>query len=107
MMSCLPSGHFICVDLINAFHPASVRVVVFNLGYLPGGDKAIVTEPEVTLATIRAAQTALHVGGCISCTSYPGHEAGRREEEQILQDDAEHDSPPFSFTSLHIHEVLD
>jgi hypothetical protein len=93
-------NHF---DLINAFHPASVRVVAFNLGYLPGGDKAIVTEPEVTLATIRAAQTALQVGGCISCTCYPGHEAGRREEEQILQDAAE---LPVEIWSCYLHQWI-
>jgi hypothetical protein len=74
------------LSLMNAMAPRSVKVVVFNLGYLPGGDKSIVTVPEVTLATIAASRSALQEGGCISATCYPGHEEGQAEEAGILED---------------------
>lgn len=72
------------LDLMESYDSDTIKLVVFNLGYLPGGDKSIVTIPEVTLKTIAASQTALEPGGSISITCYPGHEEGVEEEETIL-----------------------
>ena len=74
------------LDLMKSQDESSIKVVVFNLGYLPGGDKNVVTVPEVTMATIEASRTALREGGCISVTCYPGHAEGRMEEEQVQAD---------------------
>lgn len=54
----------------------SLRLVVFNLGYLPGADKSLVTTAEGTLEAIAHAEKALAVGGTVSVTIYPGHEEG-------------------------------
>ncbi|RRT83975.1 hypothetical protein B296_00005682, partial [Ensete ventricosum] len=59
------------------------RLVVFNLGYLPGGDKAILTTPGTTLAALQAAGRVLGSGGLISVMVYVGHPGGRDELESI------------------------
>jgi hypothetical protein len=91
------------LTLMKALAPRSVKVVVFNLGYLPGGDKSIVTVPEVTLATIGASRSALQEGGCISATCYPGHEEGQAEEAGILEDAR---SLPVEIWSCYLHQWL-
>ena len=58
---------------------APVRAVVFNLGWLPGGDKSITTHWDTTLPALRSALSLLEkLGGCIVCV-YPGHAAGEEE----------------------------
>lgn len=64
--------------------PNSVKLIAYNLGYLPGGDKSKTTQTETTLESIQQAQKLILDGGLISITCYPGHEEGKREEEQIL-----------------------
>lgn len=58
---------------------------MFNLGYLPGGDKAVVTRAEETVRALEAAQRAVRAGGAVSATIYPGHDEGRREEAAVLE----------------------
>lgn len=60
-----------------------VHFVVFNLGYLPGGDETITTEAESTLQALQAARELLLPGGFISVVAYPGHPAGLIEYEAI------------------------
>ena len=60
-----------------------IKTVTFNLGYLPGGDKKIITKPETTLAAIKLAHLCLSDNGIISLISYRGHEGGRCEFEEI------------------------
>lgn len=53
------------------------RLVAFNLGYLPGGDKTILTSPRTTVAALHAACRVLQSGGLISVMVYIGHHGGR------------------------------
>ncbi len=62
---------------------AKPRLIVYNLGYLPGGDKSVVTTVESTLKSLKQAMELLAPDGAISITCYPGHEEGGREEEAI------------------------
>jgi Putative rRNA methylase len=64
--------------------PGSVKLIVYNLGYLPGGDKGKTTISELTLSSIKKAIDLICAGGCLSITCYPGHEEGAREENMIL-----------------------
>ncbi|XP_058071587.1 uncharacterized protein LOC131220771 isoform X2 [Magnolia sinica] len=59
----------------------SVRLVAFNLGYLPGGDKAIITTSRTTLLALEAASRILGSGGLISAMVYVGHPGGRTAKE--------------------------
>ncbi|XP_059444723.1 tRNA (mnm(5)s(2)U34)-methyltransferase, chloroplastic [Corylus avellana] len=62
---------------------ASVRLVAFNLGFLPGGDKAIITKPETTLLALEVAKKILMPGGLISLVVYVGHPGGWQEWETV------------------------
>ena len=56
---------------------------LFNLGYLPGGDKTITTLHETSLAAISAGIDLLAPDGAILCAVYPGHAEGTLEGELI------------------------
>ncbi|CAA7394043.1 unnamed protein product [Spirodela intermedia] len=60
-----------------------VRLVAFNLGYLPGGGKDIITLPGTTLPALHAASRVLAPGGLISVLVYVGHPGGREELETV------------------------
>ncbi len=62
----------------------SVKLVAYNLGYLPGGDKNLTTKTHTTLSSIEAAQKLIVPGGIISITCYPGHPEGALEEVALL-----------------------
>ena len=58
-----------------------VKCIVFNLGWLPGGDKSITTRWETTQIAIRGALDLLLPMGILTVCVYPGHAAG--EEERV------------------------
>lgn len=58
---------------------APVRLAVFNLGWLPGGDRGVTTRAQTTLPALEAALSLLEqLGACVICV-YPGHSEGERE----------------------------
>src|SRR5262249_26025680 len=62
----------------------SAKLIVLNLGYLPGSDKSCTTLSDTTLKAIKTSLSLICVGGAISITCYPGHEEGRLEEQEIV-----------------------
>lgn len=62
----------------------SLRCVVFNLGWLPGSDKRITTQPDATVAAHAAFAAALAPEGAILTTVYTGHEGGAEEAAALL-----------------------
>ncbi|NLZ38675.1 MAG: methyltransferase domain-containing protein [Firmicutes bacterium] len=62
-----------------------LAAVMFNLGYLPGGDHAIVTKAESTVAALQIAINSLKQGGIITLVVYTGHPGGK-EEYQAVRD---------------------
>jgi SAM-dependent methyltransferase len=64
--------------------PDSLKLIVFNLGYLPGADKSKTTQVHSTLQSVKTALTLLKDGGVLSITCYPGHEEGKKEEKALL-----------------------
>ncbi len=61
-----------------------VHLIVYNLGYLPGGDKSLTTCAETTLKSLENGLELLTPEGLISLTLYTGHNEGKREEKAIL-----------------------
>lgn len=61
-----------------------VAVVMFNLGYLPGGDLSQITQSSSTLPALEAALEVLRQGGILTCCCYPGHSGGLEEAEAVL-----------------------
>ncbi len=61
------------------------RLIVYNLGYLPGGDKQITTQLESTMASVESALSLIAPNGAISITCYPGHDEGLKEETFLVK----------------------
>ncbi|CBN76462.1 methylase-related [Ectocarpus siliculosus] len=79
--STLINGNF--REMPAELEPLSVQLVVYNLGWLPGGDKSITTKLEDTLESIEAAKRVVKHGGMISVMLYRGHAEGKRETEAV------------------------
>lgn len=62
-----------------------VAAVVFNLGYLPSGEKQITTRAETTLTALGKAVDMIKPDGIVTIVIYPGHEEGKREQDLIVQ----------------------
>lgn len=60
-----------------------IEAVVFNLGFLPGGDKRMSTQCASTVAALTSASTLLAPGGVLTVVAYPGHAAGKDEAEAV------------------------
>ncbi|WP_100331900.1 tRNA (mnm(5)s(2)U34)-methyltransferase [Bacillus xiapuensis] len=57
---------------------------IFNLGYLPKGDKSIVTKPETTIQAVEQIFSLLQPGGLIVLVIYHGHAEGAVEKDKLL-----------------------
>lgn len=77
---------------------SKLKLVVYNLGYLPGADKSITTKTQSTLKSIYQALELLSPGGLICITCYPGHSEGKKEEEELTQFLSSLDPKYWSFT---------
>ena len=62
-----------------------IGAVMFNLGYLPGGDKSITTQPASTLKAISSALELLRPGGVLTVIAYIGHPGGAKEAEAVAE----------------------
>ena len=63
----------------------NVDIVVYNLGYLPGGNKNIATNASSTVSSLEYMLGLLNVNGLISITLYWGHPEGKQEREAVLK----------------------
>jgi hypothetical protein len=83
-----------CLTLIHANHAemaekipvryhGKISAIMFNLGYLPGGDKSIITQTDTTLTAINIASRLLSSNGIITILAYPGHHGGDVETDQV------------------------
>lgn len=64
-------------------HQGKIRACMFNLGYLPGGDKRIITQAESTLTALAIASRILDRDGILTILAYPGHLGGELETLQV------------------------
>jgi len=64
--------------------PNSAHLIVYNLGYLPKGNKELTTMTTTTLLSLENAKKLLCEGGVLSITCYPGHAEGMNEEDALL-----------------------
>lgn len=65
--------------------PESIKLIVYNLGYLPGGDKGVTTLTSSTLKSLQNALPLLKTEGVIFITLYPGHPEGAIEAKAVLE----------------------
>jgi hypothetical protein len=76
--------HCISHEKINTLLlPCLPNLIIYNLGYLPHGDKSITTKTESTLESVKKSLDLLAPGGALSITCYPGHDEGLLEERAL------------------------
>lgn len=83
---CLPR-----VELIHDSHEKlahyiqePINCLLYNLGYLPGGNKAVTTTAQTTELSIRQGIQLLAPGGIIAVVIYTEHRGGREESKRVL-----------------------
>ena len=59
-------------------------VICFNFGYLPGGDHAIATRADTSVAAVEKGLRILKSGGMMSLCIYSGGDTGFEEKERLL-----------------------
>lgn len=79
------------VEIINESHhlfrkyvKEDVDCIMYNLGFLPGGNKEITTMHETSLESIKIGLDILKLGGIMTICIYRGHNEGEKEESCIL-----------------------
>ena len=70
---------------VRQYVDTPIKAGMFNLGYLPGGDKSITTMRETTMPAIEAAISLLDRDGIINVAVYPGHAEGDAEGKMICE----------------------
>ena len=88
----LSDNGFHNAELILASHSdmdryvsTGVKAVIFNLGYLPGGDHSLQTKGETTIEAIEKSLALLQDEGFVSITIYYGKNSGTQEKEKVLE----------------------
>ncbi len=64
-------------------HHGQISAVMFNLGYLPGGDTAITTRDDRTVTAITAALKLLRPQGVLTVIAYVGQAGGLEEAAAV------------------------
>lgn len=64
----------------------SVSAIMYNLGYLPGGNKEIITRPTHTILSLRSGKQLLKTGGIMTIMCYRGHDGGIDETNAVLEE---------------------
>ncbi|MGI6713011.1 MAG: class I SAM-dependent methyltransferase [Bacillota bacterium] len=70
-------------QFIEHFINGSVKAVIFNLGYLPGGQKEIITLPETTIKAFGQSLNLLCPGGIVCLSVYWTHSGGLAERNAV------------------------
>ncbi|MED3549013.1 class I SAM-dependent methyltransferase [Cytobacillus praedii] len=78
-------GHEHIFTSIPKSHHGKLKAAIFNLGYLPGGDKTIVTTPGTTISAIEQLLEIMSPEGIIVLVIYHGHQEGALERDALLQ----------------------
>ncbi len=79
----IKAGHEKMDRHIDVDHHGKIAAAMFNLGYMPRGDKRVVTRVETTIAGVRLAASMIRPGGIVSIVAYRGHPGGRQEAEAV------------------------
>lgn len=64
---------------IEKYIEEKIDLFIYNLGFLPRGNKSITTNYKSVIKSLESALSLLNKNGLILITFYPGHEAGKNE----------------------------
>ena len=68
---------------IDNYVKEPIMAAMFNLGYLPGSDKTVITEPPSTIKALEVVFKKLLGGGVVTVVCYQGHRGGREELKAV------------------------
>ena len=83
-----PNNYSLILDShhnVKNYVDVPIKAGMFNLGYLPGGNKKITTMRETTMPAIEAAISLLDRDGILLIAVYPGHAEGDAEGKMIAE----------------------
>ena len=85
----LPRAEVLLESHVNMKHYVeedSISCIVFNFGYLPGGDHSLATRKDTSIQAIHEGLKLLKKGGMMSLCIYSGGDSGFEERDAILEE---------------------
>jgi len=82
-LTLIQASHAGMAENIPAKYHGNIKACMFNLGYLPGGDKSIITRTDSTVTALNVTNRILSSNGIITVMAYPGHHGGDLETDQV------------------------
>lgn len=79
------AGHEQLKSRIPTNETRQLTGAIFNLGYLPGGDKSITTQANTTISAIDQLLELMAPEGIIVLVIYHGHPEGEVERDELLE----------------------
>ncbi|MBR6523602.1 MAG: methyltransferase domain-containing protein [Clostridia bacterium] len=90
------SGH----QNMEQYVDGEVSAVMFNLGYLPGGDHSVGTLADTTIAALESAMRLIKKNGVITIGVYYGGDSGFDEKNSVMEYIAGIDFKKFTLLTL-------
>ncbi len=106
-LTLIRASHADMSDKIPAHLHGKIKAIMFNLGYLPGGDKSVITLTDSTLTALTVAARILAVNGIITLLAYPGHQGGDLETDQVKNWCEQLDTKQFEINTIYSTEHKD
>lgn len=77
------ASHALLKEKIPSRYFGKINAAMFNLGWLPKSDKAVITKPESTIKALESLAEIADKNNMASVLAYPAHEGGRSELECV------------------------
>lgn len=78
------TGHQNLLETVPPKYHGKISAIVFNLGFLPGGDPSVITKADTTIVALKASLRLLKPSGILASTLYPSHSGAQEEVELVL-----------------------
>lgn len=88
-------------EKIDKYINEKINCIIYNLGYLPGSSKDIITKKETTIKSLHKALKLLAQNGLIVLVIYSEHEGGIAEKNAVLEVSSNLDYKKYNV--LHYH----
>lgn len=85
MLHCAELIHGSHADMDSYFEEGTVSCIMFNFGWLPGGEHSIHTSANTSIEALKKALKLLKKGGMITLIIYYGRDTGFEEKDAILE----------------------
>ncbi|MDD5461545.1 MAG: class I SAM-dependent methyltransferase [Methylococcales bacterium] len=104
ILTLVQASHVQMAEKIPEQDHGRIDAIMFNLGYLPGNDKSIITQTQSTLAALTVASRLLSGNGILTILAYPGHPGGDQESVEVKNRCEQLDKEQFKIRVFHSKE---